>query len=139
MKAPKQIRWNVETASREFGINPRTLAKNLANSDAPPGEDGMFSTRQICSAVFSDYEQERTRLTRAQADQAELDLAKSRNEVLPTDVSFQACSNVLYAVRRVIETSALMPSEKDDIYREIQAFKPEKLVEEKEFEEGENQ
>lgn len=136
------IRWTIERAGAEFATNPRTISSRLKGAGVEPGADGKFSTLQICSAVFSDYEQERTRLTKAQADQAELDLARARNEVLPVDVAFQACSNVAFAALRIFEQvpdEKLSPEEKDAIRREIMDFKPSLLVAEKKFEEGEKE
>jgi hypothetical protein len=136
MKAPRQIRWNIEVAAREFGINPRTLSANLVKADQQPGEDGMFSTPQVCSAVFSDYEQENTRLRKAQADQAELDLSVARKEVVPVEIAFQTVSNMLFSVRRVIETSDLPTESKDEIYEQLQGLKPDDFISEAKFEEG---
>lgn len=136
MKKAQQLRWNIELAAREFGINPRTLSARLVQNSDQPDKDGTFSTPQICRAVFSDYEQERTRLTKAQADQAELNLAVSRREVVPVDIAFQTVSNALFAVRRVIETSELSNERKDEIYNELQALKASDFVAEVKFEEG---
>jgi hypothetical protein len=136
MKAPRQIRWNIEVAAREFGINPRTLSAHLVKADQQPGEDGMFSTPQVCSAVFSDYEQENTRLRKAQADQAELDLSVARKEVVPVEIAFQTVSNMFFAVRRVIETSDLPTENKDEIYEQLQGLKPDDFISEARFEEG---
>jgi hypothetical protein len=136
MKAPRQIRWNIEVAAREFGINPRTLSANLVKADQQPGEDGMFSTPQVCSAVFSDYEQENTRLRKAQADQAELDLSVARKEVVPVEIAFQTVSNMLFSVRRVIETSEIPNEQKDEIYEQLQGLKPDDFISEARFEEG---
>jgi hypothetical protein len=136
MKTPRQIRWNIEVAAREFGINPRTLSANLVKADQQPGEDGMFSTPQVCSAVFSDYEQENTRLRKAQADQAELDLSVARKEVVPVEIAFQTVSNMLFSVRRVIETSDLPTENKDEIYEQLQGLKPDDFISEAKFEEG---
>jgi phage terminase Nu1 subunit (DNA packaging protein) len=138
-------KWTINRLSTETGLDRRTLKKWLEKSE-PADFDGdapLYHLATLIEAMraresegASNLETEKTRLTKAQADQAELNLAMARNEVLPTDVSFQACSNVLFAVRRVVETSGLTNAEKDDIYREIQAFKPEALIAEKQFEEG---
>jgi AraC-like DNA-binding protein len=130
------IRWTLERASSEFDINPRTLSKRLKATGTEPGKDGKFSTSQIAGAKFSDYDNERTRLTKAQADQAELDLSVSRREVVPVAIAFQCVSNMLFAVRRVIEMSELPNDRKDAIFNELQSMKPDDFITEAKFEEN---
>jgi hypothetical protein len=45
------------------------------------------------------------------------------------EIAFQTCSNVLYAIKRIVEISPLPPEEKDDIYKEILALKEKDLTE----------
>lgn len=138
MKIAKLIRWNIETAAREFGINPRTMSARLTAAAIQPAEDGFYSTQEIASAVFSDYEQERTRLTKAQADQAEHDLAANKKEVLPIEIAFQAASNVICAMLRILELSEkLTAEEKDDLRKQAMSFSQKNMIEEMKFESGE--
>ena len=69
---PAVIRWSIYRAAMEFGIDRRTLARRLAAASTEPGPDGHYSTGDIVRAVFNNLELERTRLTRAQADIAEV-------------------------------------------------------------------
>jgi hypothetical protein len=79
MSAPKPIaspvevpaRWSINRASQEFNIDRRTLAKSLRADSQTPGQDEKYSTRQICSAVFSDYDVQRARKMTAEANIAE--------------------------------------------------------------------
>ena len=68
MKKHTAQRWGLEKAAAEFGINPRTLSKRLKQYSIECGRDKMFSTKQICAAIFGDIDGERLRLTKEQAD-----------------------------------------------------------------------
>jgi hypothetical protein len=53
------LRWNVEKAGIEFGLTPIMLSRALAQISAVPGEDGCYSTQQICEALFGVMHQEK--------------------------------------------------------------------------------
>lgn len=138
MKIAKTLQWNIETASREFGLNPRTMAARLTAASIGPDAEGFYSTQQIARAIFNDYESEKTRLTKAQADQSEFDLAVSRKQFVPIEPTFQAMSNLLFAIKREVEMSPLPAEQKDNIYREIQGIDLKgSIFTEVAFEEGE--
>lgn len=150
-------KWSINRLAEESGMDRRTVKKRLEKAepcDFTPEQDPLYRLRTFLDALrehdedgASNLDKERTRLTKAQADQAELNLSIARNEVLPVEVAFQACSNVLFAVRRSVETCEFecpkcrerqqLPNEtKDAVYNEIQGFTPESIVSEKKFEEG---
>ena len=64
----KAVRWNVEQASGDFEIDRKTLGKRIRSAGIEPGEDGKYSTTQICAAVFGDLRGEQTRLAKENAD-----------------------------------------------------------------------
>jgi len=68
-------------AAREFGIHPKTVTTRIAISGVLPGDDGRFSTVDIHNAICGDYEKERTRKMKEDADQAALQNARDRGEV----------------------------------------------------------
>ena len=76
------LRWNLERASVEFSLNPRTLSQRIHRAAIKPDKDGKFSTAQICAAVFGDIQGQRLRKTTAEADKIELDNARERGEVV---------------------------------------------------------
>jgi phage terminase Nu1 subunit (DNA packaging protein) len=139
-------KWSVNRMANEAGMDRRTVKKLLEKSEPVDFDAGdpVYHLRQLIdalrekeSAADASLEREKTRLTKAQADQAELDLSVSRKEVVPVDIAFQTVSNMLIAVRRVIETSDLANEGKDAIYTELQNLKPSDFVSEAKFEEGE--
>jgi hypothetical protein len=78
----KPIRWNLNNAALEFNCDQRALSKRIKAAGIESGKDKLFSTSQICAAVFGDIDGERLRLTRAQADEKELSNAESRKELV---------------------------------------------------------
>lgn len=119
-KAPNPIRWNIETAAREFKINPRTLSQRLTAASVTHGKDKRYSTVQIVRAIYSDLESERIRKTRAEADQVELENAEARRELVPILEFRQAASAVVVeAVRIVRSWTKLTEDEQDEFLRQI--------------------
>jgi hypothetical protein len=138
MNKKPMIRWTVARAAVEFNCDRHTLTTHLKRAGIEPGADDCYTTQQIVAALHGDIDAAKLRLTNAQAGRAEVALAKERGEVLPVDIAFQAAANVMFAVRRVIETSALSNEEKDQIYAELQAFKPSSFADQLTLEQASN-
>ena len=139
-------KWSINRLYTETGIDRRTLKKWLEKTEPFDFVDGdpVYRLRDLVDILRgksedgqTSLESEKTRLTKAQADQAELNLSVARGEVVPVDIAFQTVSNMLFAVRRVIETAPLPNEQKDEIYNELQNLKPADFVNEIKFEEGE--
>lgn len=127
-------------------MDRRTVKKLLEKAEPCDFVDGdpVYRLRDLVDALrgrneegASNLESEKTRLTKAQADQAELNLSLARREVVPVDIAFQSVSNMFFGIRRVIENSPLPNEQKDEIFSELQSLKAEDFVSEAKFEEGE--
>lgn len=81
-RAFKPIRWTLEAAASEFGINPRTLSARARAAELIPGQDSRFSTKEICRAVFGDIAGEKLRLVKEQADKTALENSQTRGELV---------------------------------------------------------
>lgn len=115
-KQTSGIRWTVNSAESEFGLNRRTINKRLRQSDIQPGDDGKFSTAQICSAVFGDIDSERLRLTKEQADKIAIDNAASRSELVnATELKDVVERGLAAMVQAVLAASNLENEDKDKI------------------------
>jgi phage terminase Nu1 subunit (DNA packaging protein) len=83
--------WTISGLSVETGIDRRTLGKML--KDAKPvgrrGKSDLYRIEQVITALRGssggDYNEERTRLTKAQADHEELKVAQLAGELIPVD------------------------------------------------------
>lgn len=77
------IEWTVERAQAEFGHDRRTISSRLRQLGIKPEHDGgRYSTKQICAAIYGDYELERIRKIREEADNFALDNAQTRRELI---------------------------------------------------------
>ena len=99
MKTPTTIRWTVEIAAREFGLNPRTLTKRLTASSVTAGADGRYSTAQMVSVVFGDKSAEELRETTERADKLALANAKTRRDLIELPVVESAWADIVLAAR----------------------------------------
>lgn len=111
----KSIRWTIENAAAEFGINPRTLSARLKQAGTVPGEDGRYSTKEIASAVFGDLEREKIRKTSAEADEIEKRNRERDGELVDVEEFAKEFDDAAVECVRVIESSALSNAEKDTL------------------------
>jgi phage terminase Nu1 subunit (DNA packaging protein) len=101
------LRWTVEQACAEFDINPRTLAKRIKTAGIEPGKDGRYSTRQVCTAIYTDYELARARKEAALARMAERDDRKAEGELIETSKVRLAWESVGAQIKQRVQ---LIPS-----------------------------
>jgi phage terminase Nu1 subunit (DNA packaging protein) len=99
--------WTISGLSVELGMDRRTLAKRL--SDVTPvreaGKSQYYRMKDVVEAVFvanapaGSLEEERTRLTKAQADKTELEVAVMRGSLIPAGTVEEVWSKMLGAFR----------------------------------------
>jgi hypothetical protein len=99
----EHLRWTQEKAAREFGVNPRTLRNRLTQLSISAGADEMFSTGDICRAVFGDYDGEALQKLAAERELAQLELAEKKGAVISADKAFLDYSALLQQIKREIE------------------------------------
>lgn len=120
MRKHTALKWTKELAASEFNINPRTLTNRLKGLDINPDKNGLFTTQQICSAVFGDIDSERLGLVRAQRIKQELDNQVMTGELVNAIEMSHEISKSLSAMRqRILSNSKLDEEEKDKLLREL--------------------
>lgn len=120
---PHPLRWTLEQAGAEFNKDARALAKRIRREGLEPGEDGKFSTAQICAAVFGDLHSEELRLTREQADEKEIKNKRSRMELLDAERVYRWGEALFIVIRQRILASSLTRDEQDGLLRDLQNVK----------------
>ena len=70
-------------AAAEFGLSDKTLAGRIRKQGLKPGEDGLFSTKQICDAVFGNLDSEKLRLVKESANEKEIKNRQAMRELVP--------------------------------------------------------
>jgi hypothetical protein len=95
------LRWSVERASIEFSKTSHTLRRALAKNSATPDADGLYSTRQICDAVFGSLADERLLTQKQLTKKLELENAITEASVLDKkslQAGFAALADALVSV-----------------------------------------
>lgn len=106
-------------AATAWEISRQTLAKRLAAADIA-AKNGKFTTLQICAAIYSDQEAERTGLIRAQRIKTEAENKKTSREWVAVSEVSESLSRAASAIRQIIVLSPLPDHEKNAVLLEIQ-------------------
>lgn len=120
MKAKGGIRMTRGKACKEFDIAPDTLDKRLAQASIIPDDDGLYTIPQICVAVYGDYDGERTRLTKENADIAALKKAEMLRELLPAALVERVWNGVMTDLRQKISVCDIPDLSKQEILADLQ-------------------
>jgi hypothetical protein len=114
------LRWNIEKAAIEFGMTPVMLSRALAQISAVPGEDGCYTTAQICEALFGVMHQEKI------ATQKEIRKRYTlENQITTASVLNRAELERVFAaiadafVSRVMLVQGLSRQEKEDLLKDL--------------------
>jgi phage terminase Nu1 subunit (DNA packaging protein) len=97
------------SAATEFLVDRKTLQKKLIEAELVPGEDGLYSTKQVMDALTGDMKAQRLRLVKALAENSELKNKKHKGESLDAREVSEALSAVFYAMRSEILGTVGMP------------------------------
>ena len=118
--APK--RWTRNNAAMEFGISDKNLTLRLRRKSIKPGEDGCYSTKQICDAVFGDIDGEKLRLTKEQADRVAWENRINEGEYIKAADYRQVTERGLSAMVAAVNSAANLEDEdKAKIIRHLRA------------------
>lgn len=120
MKIIKGERWDGKRAQTEFDIDADTLSKRVKANGIMAGEDGKFSTMQICAAIYGDLESERTRLTKEQANIASLKKDEMLRRLIPAELVERVWMSVLSDLRTKITNTELPDRVKKEILTDLQ-------------------
>lgn len=115
------LKWSLPMVEQECGMDHRTAGKRFKAQDLQPDDKGKWTTKQVLSMLFGDYESERLRLTREQADKLALENAEARRELVSVaEVSESLGKFFSAAKQRIYSNPKLEDEEKDRIARELQ-------------------
>jgi hypothetical protein len=121
-RALKPIRWTIEHAASEFGIDRKTLASRIKTGSILLGDDGKFSTRQITQAIFTDGEAARASLAISQKENFDLRNKKLAGELVDPKQCQQLWDSAIIALRTKIADSALPDAAKIEILKDLQSI-----------------
>lgn len=129
-KAFTAIRWTISAAASEFGCDDKTLSSRIRRESIEPGEDGKFSTAQICAALFGDIGQHRLRKMKAEADFAELVAMKKAGTLVYRDDFDNAYKDTIArGVKAISCLKSLTDAQKGEVFSAIRAARVPTLSE----------
>lgn len=113
------LRWTVEMASIEYGIDRKVVTKRARLAGIEAGKDGKYSTKDIAGAIYGDLHGEQLRKTREEADRLAIANQKERNELVETPRVMKFCNGIGVVLRQKLLASSLTDAEKDELLAEI--------------------
>lgn len=116
----KQIRWTIDIASKEFGVARQTLSKRIIASGIIPGLDDKFSTLDICHAVFSNLEVEKTGLTIEQKELTRIRKLQAAKKLCVLETVTNVWHSALVEMRQKISNWPIADALKQELIRELQ-------------------
>jgi hypothetical protein len=118
------LRWNVEKAAAEFGVSIMTLRKSLNKTSASPDQDGLFTTRQIGTAVYGGaLSEEKLRTQRQLTRKLELENEITEGNVLNRAALSKAFAAIADAFcNRLMSVRGLSRQEKEDLLKELSSW-----------------
>ncbi len=113
------IRWTIEQAASEFGLNPRTVAQRVKSAGVVAGNDGRFSTFDIHRAICGDLEREKLRKLTEEADDLALGNARERKELVDKADFLKRLEPIYVAVRQKVMGSSMPDAQKDALLGDL--------------------
>lgn len=118
----KQIRWTIEHAAVEFNIDRKTLSGRIKHRGILSAEDGKFSTKDICVAVFTDGKAARDRLATAQEENFVLRNKKLAGVLVDPTQCQQLWDAAMIALRQKISDAPIPDATKREILKDLQTI-----------------
>jgi hypothetical protein len=117
---PRNLKWSLDRASREFKFAPNTLRKYLHQGGVEADEDGCFSTLQICACVYGDLRSERLRKEGELTKRYALQNAITEGSVLDRHELMRTFSVIAAAmVTRINSATELSRNVREDLLRDL--------------------
>ena|SRR5271166_5171463 len=116
---PKPIRWTINQASMEFGVERKTLTSKLRGLEAQPADDGRYSTLQIDAAIHGDSDAEKLRLLQEQFRKLKLENDRKSGEQVDKEMVFKAYEGVFICLRQTILGSNMTDAEKAECLAQL--------------------
>jgi hypothetical protein len=105
------VRWTVNLAASEFGLDRRTVATRLKAAATVPASDGTFSTGQVAAAIYGDLAGEKLRKLRAEANIAVMKDLQLRGSLVPADMAESLWADAIVQVRVSVEQADYIPAD----------------------------
>lgn len=112
----------------EFQMDRRAVKSRIVAANLLPGEDGKFGSADVKKLFLSDRDNQKLREITERADGIALKNAKSRGELMATEIVYQAHEPIFSAMREVIRGSNLSTEDKNKIFAQLRALDGDELA-----------
>jgi hypothetical protein len=116
-----QIRWTIDVAAGEFGINRATLAKRIRESGMLPGKDQKFSTKEIFKAISGDLEAARIRQANEDADLKKVRKLQIARKLCAVETVEHVWTAALVDIRQRVSNWQIPDMLKQEMLKELQS------------------
>src|SRR6516165_1941565 len=113
------LRWNVEKAANEFAVSKETLKKSLNSISAAPDRDGLYSTQQVCEALFGSMHVEKLKTQYQITERYRLENAITKANVLNRAELTRVFTELADALLQVVMSSELSRPAKEDFLKNL--------------------
>jgi hypothetical protein len=115
----KQARWTIGAAAPEFGVDPKTLSGRIKKEGITPGDDGKFSTLDICKAIYTDAKAADRELKTEQAEFTRIKKLKLADTLVERGFAQKLWDNVMIACRQKVQDATIPEDLKQGLIREL--------------------
>jgi hypothetical protein len=119
---PNPLKWSIDAAAREFGVDSKTLKKNLVAAEQTPAPDATYSTPQIKDALWTNSKRLRDEEVFERTKNMRLKNAFLEGNQLDRSELTSALEQIFVAITQIVMSSDLSPKEKKDILDNISSY-----------------
>lgn len=119
------LRWSVEKAAKEFGIDRRTLTKNLTAAGISAGDDSRWTTQDMVRAIYGDKDAAELRLTVAKAEALERKNRVADGELVSVDAVLRFNERICAALRETVMALDVPKEAKEQMLTELRKLDDE--------------
>lgn len=96
------MNWTAAQAAKEWGLDPKTMAKRIRAAGLDVAKGKKYSTAEITQAVVGDKQSEQIREIRARADLLELERRQKEGEVVDCAAMEKRIADVFAPLRSAL-------------------------------------
>ncbi len=101
------LKWSLNKIAEETGFARQTIKNKMVSGNIEPDSEGCYTTRQMLAAIAGDYHAEKTRMTAAQADLAEMERDERAHLLIASELVAKVWTEALGNLRATVMAADL--------------------------------
>jgi hypothetical protein len=115
----QKLRWTARRAAAEFGVGYHVLSRKLQEAGEIAGEDNLFGTAQITTALYGSLHQARVHKLRADGQRSEMLARALKGELIDRKELTAAFSQLAAGMVGAVENSGMPREAQERFLREL--------------------